>query len=79
MLMCFRHWRVLPKTIQQAVWAHYRRGQCDDMKPSAKWHKAADAAIGFVAKLEGRKLSRNEAAALKKWQKSIKSMFEGKL
>jgi hypothetical protein len=49
------------------------------MKPSAKWHKAADAAIGFVAKLEGRKLSKNEAAALKEWQKSVKSMFEGKL
>ncbi len=50
MLMCKRHWRMVPLHLQQAVWATYRDGQCDDKNPSEEWHVAADAAIAFVAK-----------------------------
>lgn len=53
-LMCKRHWSLVPRPLQQAVWQHYRPGQCDDMRPSREWHTAADAAIKHVAKLEKR-------------------------
>lgn len=53
MLMCGKHWRIVPKNIQRQVWAHYRAGQCDDKNPSAEWHRAADLAIAYVAEREG--------------------------
>lgn len=64
LLMCPRHWRQVPVRIQRAVWATYRRGQCDDMNPSREWHDAADAAIGYVAALERRALRPPEIVAL---------------
>lgn len=53
MLMCLRHWRMVPADLQKQIWATYRRGQCDDKQPSEAWHQAADAAIGAVASREG--------------------------
>lgn len=47
-LMCLRHWRMVPKHMQRAVWAAYRPGQCDDKNPSEDWVTAADAAIQMV-------------------------------
>ena len=64
MLMCLRHWRIVPRDIQRAVWSTYRGGQCDDMRPSTSWHEAADAAIGYVALQEGASCSRAEVKAL---------------
>ena len=64
MLMCRRHWYMVPNRIREAVWASYRPGQCDDMSPSVEWHQAADAAIGFVAAKEGQKLRMAEVNAL---------------
>lgn len=52
MLMCRRHWFMVPKKLRDAVWATYRPGQCDDKQPSEAWHKAADAAILAVAQKE---------------------------
>lgn len=49
MLMCKRHWFMVPPAIRRRVWATYRPGQCDDMNPSVEWHKAADDAIAAVA------------------------------
>lgn len=54
MLMCFAHWKMVPKALQDDVWKHYRAGQCDDKKPSEAWHKAANAAIAYVARKEKR-------------------------
>lgn len=54
MLMCFRHWRMVPRDLQRRVWATYRDGQCDDKQPSREWHAAADAAIAAVAEKESR-------------------------
>ena len=65
LLMCYRHWRMVPRGIQAAVYKHYRAGQCDDKRPSAEWHEAASAAIGFVALGEGHKITVAEASALK--------------
>lgn len=63
-LMCLAHWRMVPRVIQRAVWATYRQGQCDDKRPSRDWHRAASAAIGYVARREGRPITPSEAAAL---------------
>jgi hypothetical protein len=52
-LMCSKHWRMVPKTLQQAVYRTYQPGQCQgNPTPSPEWHKAADAAIGYVFALE---------------------------
>lgn len=67
LLMCYRHWQRVPHDIKRAVWAHYRPGQCDDKRPSAEWHEVADAAIGYVAWLEGKPLRESEQKALEKF------------
>jgi hypothetical protein len=64
MLMCKTHWWLVPRKIRDAVWATYRHGQCDDMKPSREWLQAADAAIGFIARLEGKLVTKTEKEAL---------------
>ena len=64
LLMCREHWMTVPQGIQRVVWATYRPGQCDDMRPSKEWHEAADAAIGFVAAREGKPVRKIEAEAL---------------
>ncbi|KWU24721.1 hypothetical protein AS149_31745 [Burkholderia cenocepacia] len=51
-LMCGRHWRMVPRRLQLAVWRHYRAGQCEDKSPSREWLSAAHAAIDAVAALE---------------------------
>jgi hypothetical protein len=66
--MCFKHWKTVPRVIQFAVWATYRAGQCDDKRPSAEWHEAASAAIGYVAWRENRHITVAEAAAMKKFK-----------
>jgi hypothetical protein len=51
--MCPRHWRRVPKVLRHRIYDTYRAGQCDDKLPSLEWHQAADAAIGYVALMEG--------------------------
>ena len=51
--MCAPHWRMVPRKLQRYVWANYRRGQVNDMRPSIAWHLAADAAIAAVAIRDG--------------------------
>lgn len=52
LLMCLKHWRMVPRDIQRQVWAHYRPGQCDDKQFSKAWSDAADAAILAVYRKE---------------------------
>ena len=52
-LMCPRHWRLVPRETQRAVYAAYRPGQCDDMNVSREWLMAAYTAIFRVAVYEG--------------------------
>lgn len=47
-LMCFHCWSKVPAKLKAAVYRTYREGQCQDMRPSAAWHRAADAAIQSV-------------------------------
>lgn len=57
-LMCPRHWRMVPRAMQSAVYRAYRDGQCNlDPLPSHEWFDAAHAAIAHVAKAEGREFS----------------------
>lgn len=69
-LMCLKHWRMVPTVVQRTVWQYYRVGQCDDMRPSAKWHEAADAAIGCVALLEGRPVIVQQLMSVMKFKAS---------
>jgi hypothetical protein len=52
LLMCARHWRLVPKDLQSRVWATYRPGQEVDKRPTAEYLAAAQAAIDAVAELE---------------------------
>lgn len=53
MLMCARHWRMVPKPLQDAVYATYRPGQENDMRPSIEWLDAATSAENHVRVVEG--------------------------
>lgn len=55
MLMCRDHWKLVPQTLQDAVWLHYRTGQEIDKETSEEWQRAADAAIIYVARREGKR------------------------
>lgn len=48
MLMCYRHWSMVPRDLQARVWATYRRGQEVDKQPSNDYLDAALAAIHAV-------------------------------
>lgn len=50
--MCGRHWRMVPKPLQTAVWNTYRPGQETDKNPTTTYLDAADAAIEAVAAKE---------------------------
>ena len=51
--MCGRHWAMVPKHVQRAVWRAYQPGQCDgEPPPSDRWHEAADHAIRIVHEKE---------------------------
>lgn len=54
LLMCRRHWFMVPAPMRGAVLRHFRPGQCDDKKPSRAWLEAAIAAVKHVATVEGR-------------------------
>lgn len=77
MLMCRVHWSKVPRKVQAAVYETYRVGQCDDMRPSKEWHRAADAAIGYVAKCEGLGFSVAEAEAMAFFGFADKRIKEG--
>jgi hypothetical protein len=49
MLMCRRHWFLVPKALRDRVWATYRAGQERSKDPSREYLEAADAAIRAVA------------------------------
>lgn len=53
MLMCRKHWRMVPRKLQGRVWSTYRDGQCDDWNPSTEYCVAAADAVKAVAEKEG--------------------------
>lgn len=51
--MCRSHWFSLTSRLRTAVSMAYRKGQCDDWKPSAKYCEVAKKAVIYVARREG--------------------------
>lgn len=54
MLMCRRHWFMVPLKLRNRVWATYQDGQCDTFDPTSAYCQAAKAAVVAVAEREGR-------------------------
>lgn len=54
LLMCPRHWFMVPKEIQHEVWINYRPGQAVTKDPSPAYLAAARKAITAVAAKEVR-------------------------
>lgn len=54
MLMCGKHWGMVPRPLQRAIWATYRRGQEHDKNPSAAYLAVQCLARAFVASDERR-------------------------
>jgi hypothetical protein len=57
LLMCKRHWRMVPKPLQEAVWATYRPGQERSKDPTREYLQNAAEAIRAVAEKERRRQS----------------------
>lgn len=51
LLMCFRHWKLVPYALQKAVWDEYVPGQEIRKDPTLEYITAAHAAIDHVAAL----------------------------
>ena len=53
LLMCGRHWAMVPRPIQRLVLKHYKSGQEQgEVQFSAEWNASADAAIAYVSAME---------------------------
>lgn len=53
MLMCRKHWKLVPKRLQDAVWDTYVPGQESRKDPTDEYLQAAQEAIDAVARKEG--------------------------
>lgn len=60
LLMCRRHWYMVPPRLRCHVWAEYRRGQEQTKNPSLRYLAVAHAAVALVAYAEGTKSSNAE-------------------
>lgn len=54
MLMCRRHWFMVPKPLRVAVWAAYVPGQETRKDPTDEYMSVQRAAVEAVARREGR-------------------------
>lgn len=52
MLMCAKHWRMVPVAVQRKVWATYRPGQEIDKNPTTEYLDAQRRAVQAVAEKE---------------------------
>lgn len=53
LFMCKKHWAMVPAPIKKRIYAAYRPGQCEDMRPSKQYCDAAKAGVIAVAAKEG--------------------------
>lgn len=53
MLMCLRHWMMVPKSLQRQIWATYVPGQEIKKNPTKEYLEAFHAAVTAVAIKEG--------------------------
>ncbi len=54
-LMCYAHWKKLPKAAQDVIWREYRPGQEIDKRPSTRYLVAQAVAVAWVASVERHK------------------------
>lgn len=54
MLMCRKHWWMVPEPLRREVWRLYRPGQEVDKRPTREYLEAANAAVNAVADREAR-------------------------
>lgn len=54
MFMCKRHWFMLPQAMRNAIYSHYRPGQCDDWHITHAYAEAARNAVRYIAAKEGK-------------------------
>jgi hypothetical protein len=54
LLMCLKHWRMVPPDIQRGVWRHYRPGQEIDKRPTEAYLKVMKLAIEAVRVAESK-------------------------
>ena len=54
LVMCLRHWRLVPSDVQRSIWAAYRKGQERDKQPSQDYLYHQRRAVMHVALQEGR-------------------------
>ena len=54
MHMCQKHWRMVPKVLQDLIWYHYRAGQEIDKKVTIAYLATAFVSISCVALKEGK-------------------------
>lgn len=48
LLMCLKHWQMVPRDIQALVWKHYRPGQEIDKHPTEEYMLVQRAAVWLV-------------------------------
>lgn len=53
MFMCYKHWKMVPRAVQQAIWAEYVPGQEITKTPSNEYLNVVTRAIALVAAKEG--------------------------
>jgi hypothetical protein len=63
MHMCLKHWRMVPRLVQDLIWKHYRKGQEIDKQPSIEYVATAFISISCVALKEGKELPKLTAGA----------------
>ena len=54
MHMCLKHWRMVPKAVQDLIWKHYRSGQEIDKQPSIDYIATAFVSVSCVALKDGK-------------------------
>ncbi len=57
LLMCFKHWTMVPRNLQKLVWRHYRPGQEIEKNPTREYLQAMEFAIEAVALKEAERLA----------------------
>jgi hypothetical protein len=56
--MCYRHWKMLPRSARTKLWTLYRPGQEIDKTPSRAYQEHAMACVQHVADMENRACGR---------------------
>lgn len=55
LFMCGKHWKIVPKAMQSAIWRHYQTGQeRGDVRPTHEYFAATKAAEDYVFALENK-------------------------